>query len=83
MQYRISLEGCQFICDRSFLFANDQQDFESINQSIYSQDHPEGLSADMELRNYPKTLRGRKVLQIFQKIFRGPGDHRPNNSMTQ
>ena len=32
-----------------------QQTFESINQSaVYSQDHPKRISADMELRNYPK-----------------------------
>ena len=26
---------------------------------------------------------GRKILQIFQKIFRSPGDHRPKYSMAQ
>ena len=54
MYYPISLEGYQIICVRSFSFAKGQQVFESINQSIYSQDHPKRLFADMKLRNYPK-----------------------------
>ena len=53
MYYRISLEGYQIICVRSFSFEKGQQAFESIIQSIYSQDHPKRASADMELRNYP------------------------------
>ena len=54
--YRVSLEGYQTICIRSFSFAKGQQAFKSTNQSaVYSsQDHPKRTSADMELRNYPK-----------------------------
>ena len=57
MYYQISLEGYQVICVRSFPFAKGQQAFDSVNQSIYSQDHPKRTSADMELRNYPIPLR--------------------------
>ena len=37
-------------------FAKCQQTFESIHQSVYSQDHPKRkrTPADMDLRNYPK-----------------------------
>ena len=52
--YQISLEEYQIVCVRSSSFAKGQQTFESINQSIYSQDHPKRTSADVELRNYPK-----------------------------
>ena len=54
--YRISLERYQTICVGSFTFAKGQQAFERTNQSaVYSQDHPKRTSADMELRNYPKS----------------------------
>ena len=40
-----------------FHLQGPQQAFESINQSIHSQDHPKRTSADTELRNHPtKTL---------------------------
>ena len=47
---RISNYMCQILS-----FAKDQQTFEST-QSVYSQDHPKRkkITADMELRNYPK-----------------------------
>ena len=54
--YRVSLEGYQTICIRSFSFAKGQQASGSINQSaVYSsQDHPKRTYVYMELRNYPK-----------------------------
>ena len=40
MYYRISLEGYEITCVRSFSFPTGQQTFENMNQSIYSQNHP-------------------------------------------
>ena len=56
VHYRVSLEGYQTICIRSFSFAKGQQASGSINQSaVYSsQDHPKRTYVYMELRNYPK-----------------------------
>ena len=40
MLYWISLEGYQIIYVRTFHLQGPKQAFESINQPIYSQDHP-------------------------------------------
>ena len=57
MYYRISFEGYQIICVRSFSCAKGQQAFERINQSlIYSQDHSKITSADIGTQKLPKTL---------------------------
>ena len=43
------------------------------------------LSMEIRLREPTLSMKewGRRVLQIFQKIFRGTGDHRPKYFMAQ
>ena len=52
MYYRISLEGYQTICVRSFHLQRANELFQKHLASI--QDHPKRTSVDMERRNYPK-----------------------------
>ena len=42
-----------------------------------------GIRKSIIQNEYPAKHRGRRVLQIFQKIFRSPGDHRPKYFMAQ